>query len=58
MLVAEATGIAGALTTALGTTATDGLSAISSILPVALPVMGAIVVIKVGIRVFKLVTGR
>lgn len=58
MLVAEATGIAGALSTALGTTATDALSAISAVLPVALPVMGGIIVISVGLRVFKKVTGR
>lgn len=58
MLVAEATGIAGALSTALGSTATDALSAISAVLPVALPVMGGIIVISVGLKVFKKVTGR
>lgn len=47
-----------ALTTAFSTVASDALSAIQSILPIALPVMGAIVVVGVGIRIFKKVAGR
>lgn len=46
------------LTSAFSGLATDVMSAIGSIAPVALPVMGAIVVIGVGIKVFKKVTGR
>lgn len=46
------------LTTGISNAATDMMSAIGDILPVALPVMGAIAVIGVGIKVFKKVTGR
>ena len=47
-----------ALVSAMTTVASDATGAISSILPVALPVMGAFVVVKVGIRIFKMVTGK
>lgn len=47
-----------ALTTALTKTAGDCTAAISAVLPVALPVMGAIVVVGIGIKIFKKVTGR
>lgn len=46
------------LTTALTTVATDCKDAISAVLPVALPVMGAFVVVGAGIAIFKKVTGR
>lgn len=46
------------LATSLGTVATDALDAIGGVLPVALPVLGAIVVISVGIRIFRKVSGR
>lgn len=46
------------LTSSLSTVASDALSAIGTIMPVALTVMGAIVVINVGIRIFKKVTGK
>ena len=41
------------LTSALGTVAGDMTGAISAVLPVALPVMGGILVVAVGIKVFK-----
>lgn len=47
-----------ALTTAFTAVAADATSAISGVLPIALPIMGAIVVVGVGIRIFKKVTGR
>lgn len=47
-----------ALTTGFTDVATQSLSAITGILPVALPVLGAIVVVGIGIRLFKRVTGR
>lgn len=41
------------------TTAANGMTdVIAKVLPVALPVMGAIVVIGIGIKIFKKVTGR
>lgn len=47
-----------ALTTAFTTVATQATGAIESILPIALPVMGAFIVVGVGIKVFKKVTGK
>lgn len=42
-----------ALSTAMGDVATQVLSAISAILPEAAPVLGAVLIIGIGIRVFK-----
>lgn len=47
-----------ALGTAFSTVASNALSAITTILPIALPVLGAIVVVGIGIRIFKKVAGR
>lgn len=47
-----------ALTSSMQTTADGCMDAISNVLPVALPVMGAIVVIGIGIKIFKKVTGK
>lgn len=46
------------MTTGLTTIASDCMSALGQIVPVALPVMGAIVVISLGIKIFRKVTGR
>lgn len=50
--------VVSALTSALTTTASQCQDAIAAVLPVALPVMGAIVVVGIGIKIFKKVTGR
>lgn len=42
-----------ALTTALGTVATDAIGGIAAIVPIAAPVMGGILVVRIGIRAFK-----
>lgn len=42
-----------AMTSALSTTASDMMDAVSSIVPVAVPVVGAILVVTLGIKVFK-----
>lgn len=47
-----------AVSTALTTTQSDAMSMIATVLPFALAVFGAFVVIKIGIRAFKVVTGR
>lgn len=47
-----------ALTGGLQTAGSDLLGAISSIVPVALPVMIAIVGVGIGLKAFKKVTGR
>lgn len=46
-------GIVTALTTAIGTFADSAMSAIASIVPVALPIMGALVVVGIGIKAFR-----
>lgn len=47
-----------ALTTAFTSVAADCISAITAVLPIALPVMGAMVVVGIGIKIFKRVTGK
>lgn len=51
-------GVTTALTNGITTVANDALSAIGSIIPVALPIMGAIAVVGIGIRIFKKVAGK
>ena len=46
------------LTTGLSSAGSDILEGVSAIVPVALPVMIGIVVIGVGIKIFKKITGR
>lgn len=45
--------VTNALVTGVTTIASGATDAIAKVLPVALPVMGAIVVVTIGIRVFK-----
>lgn len=47
-----------AMTNGLSTAGSDLLGAIAAVVPVALPVMIAIVGVAVGIKIFKRVTGR
>lgn len=47
-----------AVKTALGTVQSDALGLIGDVLPYALAVMGAVLVVSIGIKVFKKVTGR
>lgn len=47
-----------AVKTALATVQSDALGLISNVLPYALAVMGAVLVVSIGIKVFKKVTGR
>lgn len=51
-------GITSAVTTALSTVQTDGLNMISSVLPYALAIAGAVVVVTLGWRIFKRISGR
>lgn len=50
--------IASALATSFTSMATDIMDTIGTVLPIILPILGAIAVIGVGIKVFKKVTGR
>lgn len=45
--------VTSALTTAMTSVANGAMGAIGDILPIALPVMGAIVVVGIGVKVFK-----
>lgn len=47
-----------AMQTALFNVQTDAMSLIGTVLPYALAIVGAVIVISLGIRVFKRVTGR
>lgn len=46
------------LTTGISDIATQAMSAIGAVLPVALPILGAVVVVGIGIKLFKKVAGR
>ena len=52
-LTTTAGSVTEAMTSALSTTASDMMGAISSVVPVAVPVVGAILVVTLGIKVFK-----
>lgn len=45
--------VSAALATAMGTVATNALDAVADIVPIAAPVLGAILIIGIGIRTFK-----
>lgn len=47
-----------ALTSGVSAIATDAMGAIGSVIPVALPIMGAMVIVGIGLKVFNKVTGR
>lgn len=49
----EGSGVVGALTGALSTIAGDMTSAISAVVPIAVPVIGGILVVTLGIKAFK-----
>lgn len=52
------TTIVSALTTGFTTIASDMQSGLAQIVPIALPVLGGILLIRYGIRIFKSITGR
>lgn len=47
-----------ALATSLGDIADAAMGTIQAVLPVAVPILGAVIVIGIGIRVFKKLAGR
>lgn len=53
---AQGPDIPGAVSTALQTVQTDALNMIATVLPFALAIMGALVVVTIGIRAFKRVS--
>lgn len=58
MVACEASAIVTALTESLSTVASDCLSFLTSALPIALPVLGAGIVLTFGIKTFKKVTSK
>ena len=50
--------VSSSMVTAVTSMANAGLAAIGDIVPVAAPVLGAMVIIGIGIRAFKRFTGR
>lgn len=58
MVACEASAIVTALTESLSTVASDCLSFLTSALPIALPVLGAGIVVTFGIKSFKKVTSK
>ena len=58
MVACEASAIVTALTESLSTVASDCLSFLTSALPIALPVLGAGIVVTFGIKTFKKVTSK
>lgn len=57
-LTADTNTVTSALKTGITNIATDASTAIGDVIPVALPIMGAMVIVSVGIKVFKKVTGK
>lgn len=55
---ADNSGIVSTVGSALSTVQTDAMTMISTVLPYALAIVGAVLVITVGIRVFKKISGR
>lgn len=54
----SANAIVTALTTGFTSIAGDMTSGLAAIVPIALPVLGGILLIRYGIRIFKSITGR
>lgn len=52
------TDITSALTTSFSGVATAVTGMIGDVLPIALPIVGGMVVVKLGIKIFKSVTGK
>lgn len=50
--------ITSAVTTALATVQSDAMSLIAGVLPYALAIVGAVLVVTIGIKVFKRISGR
>lgn len=57
MMLAESGGVADALTTSFTTIGADLTSMIGKVLPIALPIIGSVMVVTFGIKIFRKVTG-
>lgn len=50
---ASVSSVTTAMTGAFSTTASDAMTAIGNILPIVLPILGAVVVVILGVKLFK-----
>lgn len=55
---ATAATVTSALTGGITTIAGEMMNAVAAVVPVALPILGAVMIVSVGIRLFKKITGR
>lgn len=53
LITGTSSSVVTALSTAFSSVASDAMDAIGAVLPIALPIMGAILVVFIGIRLFK-----
>lgn len=51
-------GITTAVTTALGSVSTNAMALIGDVLPYALTIVGAVLVVVIGVRVFKRIANK
>lgn len=51
-------GVTDAVVAGLTTTATSIMSSIGEIIPVAMPILGSVMVVIVGVKVFKRIAGK
>jgi len=49
-------GVTDSLTTSLAGIGTSALSMVGAVIPIVLPILGAFVVVQIGIKIFKKVT--
>jgi len=52
------TGVSGALTDSLTSVGSEMTGIVADVLPIALPIIGSILVITFGIKIFKKITGK
>lgn len=57
MMLAESGGVTDALTTSFTSIGADLTSMIGKVLPIALPIIGSVMVVTFGIKIFRKVTG-
>lgn len=51
-------GISTAVSTALASVQTDAMALIGTVLPYALTIVGAVLVVTIGVKVFKKISGK
>lgn len=58
LVATGATTVGGAMETAMGSVATDALGSVTGMIPVAAPILGAILVVGIAIKAFKKISGN